>query len=169
MKLVATAPGTTETVDIAGTDGHYRVAVGDRIAEVDARFVSPTTCSLIVDGVSHVADITVDDGSYTVVIDGETYVIALEELGRHIIRTRGGGASGAGGQVVKAPMPGKVSHVAVRVGDHVDAGATLVVIEAMKMENEFKASAAGTVSEVRVTPGQAVNPGDVLVIVEPNA
>ena len=54
----------------------------------------------------------------------------------------------------------------MRPGDRVRAGDTLVVIEAMKMENEFKASAAGTVAEVRVQPGQAVNPGDVLLVVE---
>ena len=57
-------------------------------------------------------------------------------------------------------------YIAVRPGEQVQAGDTLIVIEAMKMENEFKASAAGTVVEVRVQPGQAVNPGDTLVVIE---
>jgi glutaconyl-CoA decarboxylase len=70
-----------------------------------------------------------------------------------------------GGQTLKAPMPGKITHVAVQAGDRVARGDTLLVIEAMKMENEFKAGADGTVTEVRVSPGQAVNPGDVLVVV----
>jgi len=55
--------------------------------------------------------------------------------------------------------------VAVRPGDKVEKGATLLVIEAMKMENEFKSGAAGTVAEVRVAPGQKVNAGDVLVVI----
>jgi glutaconyl-CoA decarboxylase len=74
-------------------------------------------------------------------------------------------AGGVAGQTIKAPLPGKVTHVAVAVGDHVERGDTVVVIEAMKMENEFKATAPGTVSEVRVQPGQAVNAGDVLVLI----
>ncbi|PYO18995.1 MAG: acetyl-CoA carboxylase biotin carboxyl carrier protein subunit, partial [Candidatus Rokuibacteriota bacterium] len=63
-----------------------------------------------------------------------------------------------------APLPGKISRVAVEPGATVNAGDTLLVIEAMKMENEFKAAAAGTVAEVRVAPGQAVNAGDVLIV-----
>jgi biotin carboxyl carrier protein len=65
-----------------------------------------------------------------------------------------------------APLPGKITHVAVRQGQPVKVGDPLIVIEAMKMENEFKASAAGTVVEVRVQPGQAVNPGDTLVVIQ---
>ena len=62
-------------------------------------------------------------------------------------------------------MPGQVTHVAVRPGDIVAAGDPLLVIEAMKMQNEFKARAAGTVTDVRVSAGQTVNPGDILLII----
>ena len=92
-------------------------------------------------------------------------VAILEEYARHVIRTRGGAAGGAAGQTIKAPLPGKVTHVAVVVGDPVKRGDTVVVIEAMKMENEFKAAAPGTVTEIRVAPGQAVNSGDLLVVI----
>jgi biotin carboxyl carrier protein len=67
---------------------------------------------------------------------------------------------------LKAPMPGRVIVIEVTVGQVVAPGDGLIVLEAMKMENEFKAAVAGTVKEIRVTPGQAVNPGDVLVVVE---
>jgi glutaconyl-CoA decarboxylase len=71
-----------------------------------------------------------------------------------------------GGQVLKAPMPGKVVLVAVEVGQAVKPGDGLIVLEAMKMENEFRATVTGTVKEIRVRPGQAVNPGDPLVVIE---
>ena len=63
-------------------------------------------------------------------------------------------------------MPGKVTLVEVAVGQVVAPGDGLIVLEAMKMENEFKAQVAGTVKEIRVAAGQAVNPGDVLVVIE---
>jgi biotin carboxyl carrier protein len=68
--------------------------------------------------------------------------------------------------VLKAPMPGKVTLVEVTVGQTVAPGDGLIVLEAMKMENEFKAAVAGTVKEIRAQAGQAVNPGDVLVVIE---
>jgi biotin carboxyl carrier protein len=132
---------------------------------VDGRRVAEGLWSLVIDGVSSAVDVSETDGVFVVQADGETYAIRVEEETRYIIRTRGGAAATAG-QVLKAPMPGRVVHVAARVGQAVEPGDALVVLEAMKMENEFKATTAGTVTEVRVEVGQAVNPGDVLVVVE---
>jgi glutaconyl-CoA/methylmalonyl-CoA decarboxylase subunit gamma len=72
-------------------------------------------------------------------------------------------ASG-GGETVTAPMPGKVLKVAVSVGAAVNAGDLLLVLEAMKMENEIQAPSAGTVKEIKVSDGSPVNTGDVLVV-----
>ena len=166
MKFVATVGATVERVDVTGGEGCYQVTVGDQVWEVDARLMSPGICSLLVDGVSWVADVSPEADALAVEVAGERYVIRIEEEIRYRIRTRGGMAASAGGQTLTAPLPGKITHVAVRPGDAVLAGDTLVVIEAMKMENEFKASQPGTVRDVRVTAGQAVNPGDVLVVLE---
>jgi len=89
----------------------------------------------------------------------------VEEQTRFIIRTKGGAAGGHGAQTLVAPLPGRIVRVAVRPGDRIEKGATLLVIEAMKMENEYRAGASGTVVEVRVEAGQAVNGGDVLVVI----
>lgn len=69
----------------------------------------------------------------------------------------------AGGETVEAPMPGNIVNVAVKVGDQVKKGQLLVVLEAMKMENEIVAARDGQIVSVKVSKGDAVNPGDVLV------
>lgn len=71
----------------------------------------------------------------------------------------------SGGEVVLAPMPGHILSVAVKVGDAIEAGDTVVVMEAMKMENEIKAHVAGTVTEVKVSKGQDVGVSDPLVVI----
>ena len=166
MKYVATVGGTSEVVEISGGDGRYRLTIGDRQWEVDARASAAGIYSLLIGGVSHVAAVVERDGTRVVDVDGKTYEVLVEERSRWIIRTHGGAAGGGRGQTLVAPLPGKITHIAVQAGAQVQAGDTLIVIEAMKMENEFKASAAGTVVEVRVQPGQAVNPGDTLVVIE---
>jgi biotin carboxyl carrier protein len=166
MKFAATVGSRTHIVEVVQSDAGYRVTIGEQSWDVDARLTENGIYSLLIDGVSHVADVDDDAGACIVELHGEMYSIRVEEQTRYIIRTRGGGGGGAGGQTVKAPLPGKVTHVAVREGESVAAGQSLVVIEAMKMENELKAGAAGTVREVRVTAGQAVNAGDVLIVIE---
>jgi biotin carboxyl carrier protein len=77
-----------------------------------------------------------------------------------------GGSSGAGPQQVSAPMPGKVVRILVAPGDRVEPRQGLVVIEAMKMENELRAARGGRVTTVRVVQGQSVEAGALLVSVE---
>lgn len=74
-------------------------------------------------------------------------------------------AAGKGSGAVCAPMPGTILDVRVKAGDNVKAGDVLVILEAMKMENELAAEKAGVVKEVMVAKGQAVNGGDTLVVI----
>lgn len=90
---------------------------------------------------------------------------ALDERSR-AIREMTGGEAEAAGSVVNAPMPGLVVKVEVEVGQQVRAGQGLIVIEAMKMENELKAPADGVVTRIEVQPGQTVNKGATLVVLE---
>ena len=165
MKFEAQTGGDTIPIEVAGAGGRLTVTIaGERLA-VDARQTSEGIWSILLDGASHVADVTEQDGRYLVDVGGERYAIRVEEESRYIIRTRGA-QGGDRGQVLKAPMPGKVTLIAVTVGQAVAPGDGLIVLEAMKMENEFKAQTAGTVKEIRVAVGQPVNPGDVLVVIE---
>jgi biotin carboxyl carrier protein len=165
VEFEAQLDGETVPVEVTGQAGRFRVTLEGRVVEVDARRAAEGIWSLLIGGESLVADVSAEDGLFVVQVDGETYRIQVEEETRYIIRTRGGAAA-HGGQVLKAPMPGRVTHVEVTVGQAVEPGDGLVVLEAMKMENEFDATVRGTVREVRVQVGQAVNPGDVLVVIE---
>lgn len=165
MRFAATLDDAAEMIEVAGGDGRFRVTIGDHVWDVDARLSPPGSWSLLIDGVSYLATVRDEEGAFVVEVAEETYGIRVEEATRHAVRTRGAAVGGEGEQVVKAPMPGQVTHVAVRPGDIVAAGDPLLVIEAMKMQNEFKARAAGTVTDVRVSAGQTVNPGDILLII----
>lgn len=104
------------------------------------------------------------DGRWHLVDCGTVHEVeAIDERTRHIRSLSGAGTAQATGGVVKAPMPGLVMRVLVQVGDLVSAGQGLVVLEAMKMENELKAPAAGVVQVIRATAGSAVEKGSVLV------
>jgi biotin carboxyl carrier protein len=164
VKFAAELNGQAVSVEVTEAGGQYRVALGDDAFDVDARQPADGIWSLVIGGASYVAEVSERDGVSTVVVDGEPYQIRVEEESRYIIRTRGGKAA-AGGQVLKAPMPGKVVHIDVGLGQTVQPGDALIVLEAMKMENEFRAAAAGQVAEIRVQVGQTVNPGDVLLVI----
>jgi len=153
-------------VEVQEIEGRCRLRIGEEELEVDARFAPPESWSILLERGSYLADVTREaEGAFTVEVEGEGYRVRVEEEARRAFLTRERGAS-RGAQRLTAPMPGKVVAVAVAVGDTVEPGDPLVVLEAMKMENEFKAAVAGTVREVRVQSGQPVNAGDLLIVIE---
>ncbi len=106
-------------------------------------------------------------GEYTLWLDGHRFEVeALDERSKAIRELSGAGAGPTGPAPLKAPMPGLIVRVNVQVGDQVQAGQGIVVMEAMKMENELKASAAGKVKSILATPGTAVEKGALLVELE---
>ena len=103
-------------------------------------------------------------GRYTLWVDGWRFEgDALDERTRAIREISAAAAGPSGPAPVIAPMPGLIVRVSVAVGDEVQAGDGVVVMEAMKMENELRASAAGRVRAVHAVPGRAVEKGAVLV------
>lgn len=107
-------------------------------------------------------------GRWTAGVRGSRYDISIEDERAHRVRSLVGPAVPPAGQVLKAPMPGLVVRVLVEEGHQVTAGQGLVVLEAMKMENELKASAAGVVRSVRAVAGHTVEKGQVLLEVAPS-
>ena len=106
-------------------------------------------------------------GRYTLWVDGYRFdTEALDERTRAIRELSAAAAAPVGPAPIKAPMPGLIVRINVKVGDAVEAGQGVVVMEAMKMENELRATAAGTVKSVEVVPGAAVEKGTLLVALE---
>lgn len=123
--------------------------------------------------------------TFNITVNGQTYVVDVEEVGgvqtAAPVRAAAPAAAPvaaapaaapkaaaaapvAGGEPVKAPMPGNILDVKVKVGDTVKAGTVLCVLEAMKMENEIPAPKDGKVAQVVVTKGATVGAGDTLVV-----
>ena len=171
MELIArTGPQgeRVERISIERRSGdRFRIAIGERVHEVEARSLGPFVRSLLVDGESHeTALFRVGDGAasvWSVGWRGETTRVELVDPLTHLSIEARGDAAKSGRQVITAYMPGRVVSVAVAEGAEVEAGQPLVVLEAMKMQNELQADRAGKVAKIHVVPGQAVEGGDPLI------
>jgi biotin carboxyl carrier protein len=169
MRYIATRKGEKEGVpaDVERlADGRYRVTLGDKTLEVDALALEHGTMSMLVGTDSYSAELVEigDDVVVTVRHHQTRFDIVDERKSR--LRAGAAGFEVSGRQVVAAPMPGKVVKVLVKLGDEVEQGQGLVVVEAMKMENELKSPKAGKVVELPAKEGSAVENNAKLVVVE---
>jgi len=164
---IARSGGRDHRLDVLQDKAGLHVRLDGREFRPDLLQVDPGLYSLLIGGRSFEIDVLELADALMVLVDGQPFRVEIQEERERRLRAAGGkGEVKAGKRVVTAPMPGKVVKVLVRPGDAVRAGDGIVVMEAMKMENELKASAAGSVKEVRVEEGRAVNAGDVLVVIE---
>jgi len=166
MKYAVTVEGRPVALEVLGNGGAVRVRAGgvEREAEIrrlrgdgawTLRLGDRTWCVVVRRG---------PEGE-TVTVGGREFRVEVEderEAAAHAVRP----AKQDGPRVIRSVMPGVVRHVAVAPGAAVAAKETLVVLEAMKMQNEVRADAAGTVAKVHVAPGATVARGDPLVTLE---
>jgi biotin carboxyl carrier protein len=162
MKYVVLLDGQTIEVEVDGE--HVTIAGQVHTATLSAIPGTPLR-QLLLDGRPTTLSVEpLGRGRWALTPAGErSEVEVLDERTRHIRSLMGGSDRRRTADVLRAPMPGMVVRVQIKAGDKVSAGAGLVVLEAMKMENELKAAAAGVVKAVRVSPGEAVEKGQVLV------
>jgi len=126
--------------------------------------VEPGVYSVLLEGRSYEARVEESNGSVIVFIDGHRFEVEIRDPRR---RSRHGGPPGGEGRLnVAAPMPGKVVRLLVAEGDSVTAGQGLLVVEAMKMQNEMKAPKAGRVVTLAARQGATVAAGEVLAVIE---
>lgn len=167
MKYLAVRGEKSFTVDVEEQEGHMRVEIDGAVMRIDAVPVDgDATFSLLVDGRSHTATLLDFSETCSVMIDGTAYEFEVEEEAMARLRREVKRKHHAGGEQIKAPMPGRIIAIEVAAGDVLEAGQGAVIIEAMKMENELRTHLGGRVKEVRAKVGDAVNKGDVLVVLE---
>ena len=166
MKLTARIEATEHRLDVRREGARVFAEVDGRRYELEAREPEAGVYLLTVGGRVYEYRVGGESrGPTEIIVGGRTYEVALSDPKR--LRAAGAGGGEAGGRAeVRAPMPGKVVRVLVEPGARVEAGDGLVVVEAMKMQNEMKSPRAGTVAELHARPGATVNGGDVLVVAE---
>ena len=167
MELIARLGERTERVSIERHGDVYRIRVGERDYEVESRSLGPFVQSLRVGAESHeTALFRRGERGWSVGWLGRSVELELVDPLAHLAEQAHGEAGRHGRMVVSAYMPGRVVAVRTAVGEHIEAGQPLVVLEAMKMQNEIQSDRAGVVRVVHVSEGEAVEGGDPLVEIE---
>ncbi len=155
---------------LADAPGQYRIAWDDAVRVVDAQRLDTETLSLVLVeggyGSHHVRCVSADRTDVVDVHVGGAVLRASVDDGRSWLGGQAPGGAAADGGQVTAPMPGKITRILVQPGDEVTAGQAVIVVEAMKMENELGAPGDGRVADVPVSEGDPVDAGAVLVIIE---
>jgi biotin carboxyl carrier protein len=123
---------------------------------------------VIIDGEELEVDVEVDGETYRATIEGHTFEFTIPDSKGTVPRKRGSAGSRKRSGTVSASMPGKVVTVEVSVGDSVEEGQTILILEAMKMQNEVAAPISGMVSAVHCEDGMNVEANVPLVVIEPS-
>ncbi|MDP6899719.1 MAG: biotin/lipoyl-containing protein [Candidatus Thalassarchaeaceae archaeon] len=125
------------------------------------------TRKIIIDGEEVEIEIEIDGDNYRATIEGHTFDFVIPNVKSTVTRKRDSSGSRKKGGTVCASMPGKVVTVEVNIGDLVDEGDTVLILEAMKMQNEVASPIRGTVREIHCQDGMNVEANVPLVVIEP--
>jgi biotin carboxyl carrier protein len=167
MKLTTLVDGVERQLELkepSETSGTCAFSLDGLKGHADVREIAPGAYSILLGARSFEVKIEYGESCYSVIVDGRRYEIAVRDPRR---LSRGStGLAAAGPLKLAAPMPGKVVRVMVEEGQAVASGQGLVVVEAMKMQNEIKSPKAGVVKAVHVRQGGSVSAGQALLVVE---
>ncbi len=166
MKFEIHISGKTREVELERNGESWHISLDGQPVEADAVEIAPNTMSILLGGQSHeIRIMPLTDG--TLELQSGLAEFTAEVIDPRAWRGRRHGVLEAEGrQQVLAPMPGKVIRLLVKAGDRVEAGQGLLVVEAMKMQNEIRSPKSGTVERLLAKEGQPVNAGEVLAWVD---
>ena len=167
MKFVAIVHGKQRTVEIDRAEGLFRVTIDNaKTFVVDGFLPGGQSVSMLIDGEAYEVGIAKKQNQFTVYFYNDTIDFEMIEARKFQASSGALSASTSGPLKIHAPMPGKVVKVTVQEQSTVNEGDSLMVIEAMKMQNELKAPKSGTVAKINVKDGEAVSISQVLMVLE---
>ena len=164
MLYDVTIDGKNYRLELERAEGRWSCRLDGREVEIDAVLARPDVLSLRIGNQAYEIKSERVGNDWHLWVGGARF--ASEVRDPRSLRSRTRAADDHGPRKLTAPMPGKVVRVLVREGDAVEAGAGVLVVEAMKMQNEIKSPKKGTIQKMLAAEGIAVNAGDVLAIVE---
>jgi biotin carboxyl carrier protein len=164
VKLEIEIGRRVRSVELTRVGERLRWTIDGRALEADAVEVTPGVYSILIGGQSLEARAESGGSGPRVFVAGREYSVHIFDP-RQWQRRRSGAVEAEGRQQVLAPMPGKIIHLLVKESDAVEAGQGLLIVEAMKMQNEIRSPKSGKVERLLVGEGQTVNAGEVLAIV----
>jgi biotin carboxyl carrier protein len=165
LKIEIELDGKSRSVEMIHTGERARWTIDGRAIDADAVEVSSSIYSILIAGQSFEARVAPQpDSELRVSVADREYRASIRNP-RKWKRNRGLGAEAEGSQQLRAPMPGKIVVLLLKAGDRVDAGQGIVVMEAMKMQNEIRSPKSGIVERLLVAQGQTVTAGEVVAIV----
>ena len=166
MKYEVRIGGKTRVVELARNSEKWRISLDGNPLDADAVEIATNTFSVLIDGESYEVRVApAPDGLLTLHTGIAEYIAEVEDP-RAWRGRRHGAMEVEGRQQITAPMPGKVVRVLVNTGEAVEVGQGLLVVEAMKMQNEIRSPKKGRVEKLFAEEGQAVNAGDLLAWVD---
>ena len=165
MKLKAIVGEREEDLLLKIGDRHVSAEIGDRVYNLDVRQIEPDGYMFFLNTNVHECRVSASNSTFDVSIHGRKYSVTIVDpkrlrSGQNSDRHHHGVAE------ILAPMPGKVVRVQTETGTTVEKGAGVIVVEAMKMQNEMKSPRDGVVVSIKVKAGDTVNAGDVLAVIE---
>ena len=145
-------------------ENQVRLSIDGKECEVDITMLQEGVYSILQDGKSYNAELTysADRKNYTVNAAFASHNIQIIDTKAKYLRLRRGADERQDDKII-SPMPGKVVHIPVKVGDRLQAGDTVIVIEAMKMQNSYKVTSDCTIKEIAVSQGETINSNQLLV------
>lgn len=167
-KYFATIDGGEQeyTVTLVEDDNHnLKVTIDGVTYDVDMNRNGDNFYSIIIDNKSYMLDINSKGDKHEVLLEGDAFTVEVLDDMKKMMKARGASAL-KGRQVIDTAMPGQILKVLVEPGEEVVAGQPLLILVAMKMENEIKSPKDGIVQEVFVAAGQTVASGDKLAVVD---